>query len=311
MLSFPVDDSFIPPVLRTLTRSLHELFDNVIKNPATARELAANPGKVLDNYGLTHYIAANDPVVETVIMATDPDLQKYAKNADYSLFMAQLKNKGYLTRLRKSKLREHFMAVFAKDQEQFVRYLKGIFDTTPAAISDAQAKPERINRIVDLMQTGNGKSALQGLSSNPNEDQAEAGAVVAATVIAWIAVGVYTYLGVVSQLVVAINIGAWVTIHSRIAVNGPVLPRLDTDGGPSPSVVSERVRNVQRAALAATVLGRKDLAVQAIKEAIDTEIDAVISAAEQMGLISIPNKTRKLVVGEMKKMAKEAIGIGA
>lgn len=155
MLSIPLDDSFVPPGLRSLTRSLAALFDNVMGNPAVAKELAANPSQVLQNYGLSKYITANDPLVEAAVMAADPDIKTFAKNADYTLFMARLKDKGYITRSSKSKLREHFMAVFGKDQASFVRYLKGAFDSNPTATL-AKGKTERVNRIFDLIQQGKG-----------------------------------------------------------------------------------------------------------------------------------------------------------
>jgi hypothetical protein len=201
---------------------------------------------------------------------------------------------------------------------------KTIFDKNPTSIPAAQARSERINRIVDLLEDRNGHRPLAGVAKVNIGDGEETPMVVAAAVaVAYIAVVAVTYVVAASQVGVVLNVGVVATAWTQVAVwgaggggEGPYIPR---DPGTDPrdlktrseQAVAENIRNMQRTAFAASFFGRKDLAVEAVKKVIDKELIAMLEAAEQLDLIKFPTGNKKLIVSELKKLCHDAIGIGA
>lgn len=93
-------------------------------------------------------------------LSHSPTLGELVKNADYDAFLAALKTKKLMKRLSKSKLTNYYYEFFQRDQENFNKVFKQIFDGSPNGLSSSHARSQRINRIIDLMQDGTGNKAF-------------------------------------------------------------------------------------------------------------------------------------------------------
>lgn len=322
LLSLPMDSSFVSPSLRDLTNALSALFSNVRTNQSVAKDLIENPKKVLDSYGLSEYITPDDPIVEAVRMSTDRELSNFIKNADYRTFMTKLKAKGYLSKLSKSKLRQHYLALLSTDQQSFAKYLKPYFDSNLVSSSSSQAGSERLNRIIDLLQEGTGKKFVEQFSNaastkkfgddeSPYPDPGGDPEFAAVGALVYIAAGVITYVAVISQAAVAVNVVAAVSVVTKLAVWGAGNEPSSMSVSSEKTAAHESIRNMQRSAIAASLSGRKDLMIESIKTTINQEIEAVFWAAEQAGIIKLPSKKRTEVMREAKLLVLQAVGIGS
>lgn len=364
-LSIPLDESGISPSLRTITRSVMALFGNAMSDTTVAKNIADDPAMVLKQYGLENFIKKDDPLIYAAKMASDTEMHALVANADYRTFMSELRARGYLAPLRRSGLRAHYMKVLHKDQKSFTKYLKTMVAANPTSLTDAHMRSERVNRIIDLVQSdqtsgvvkrliiggvitdeyddSGGDNGGGGGGGDPGGDWGGGGdpggdwggggdpggdwgggadpgdpyAVAAVVALAYIAVVAYVYVVAASQVAVGLNVAAYVTAWTKIAVW--------TDGG-SPAIVGEspatdssaartavelNVRNLQRMSMAASIYGRKDLVIEGMRAELDKELLAMVSAAEEIGIIAFPAGSRKKVITELKKLCRESVGLGA
>lgn len=313
LLTLPLGDA-VPASVRTLTQAISTLFARINTDPKLAKALVKDPAAVLKEYGLDKYINANDPLVETLKVAVDQELVDAVKGADYDSFIATLQTKGILKRLSKSKLRDYYFQAFSADQENFKKYFKQIFDANPNGVADAQARSQRINRIVDLMQGG-----MPQKSSTPqpsiyvegSEYDVEYG-VVGAVALAVVAVVAATYVIAAVNVGVGVNVVAIVSVSLKLAVFGDQDPEAfgevtSVSGGDK--IISERISHLQRASMAAKLSGRPDLALESLKRTVTEDLDAMVRAAERAKLIALPRMQRAQIMFELEKLCLESVGI--
>lgn len=77
----------------------------------------------------------------------------------------------------------------------------------------------------------------------------------------------------------------------------------------SDKVVADRISNLQIASMAANLGGRSDLALDVVKSTIADDLDAMVSAAEQAGLLTLPKVQREAIMFELHKLCLESVGI--
>ena len=267
-LTLPLDETGITPSLRAVTRSVMSLFGTAISDPDVAQTIASDPELALKHYGLTGLITSDDPLLQAAKLVSDADLQQLMAEADYKTFMHELKARGYLVPLRKSKLRQHYVKLLSNDQKSFTKYLKNIFDKNPASLTDTQKRSERVNRIIDLMHPGGGVATPTlvdnggGYYDDPwfggggggggggyydpgyggggggyydpgyggGGGGYDPGYGVAAVVsVVYIAVAAYVYVIAASQAAVGLNVAVVVTAWTKLAVWGDSnIPRVGT-----------------------------------------------------------------------------------
>lgn len=312
LLTLPINDAF-PSSLRSLTQSLTTLFIRLNSDPTLIEALAKDPGLVLKEYGLNKFVDARDPLVDVLKLSIDPELIKLVKKSDYNSFMEALREKGLLKDLSKSKLRQHYYKAFSQDQENFNKYLKQIFDTNPRGIASSHVRSQRINRIIDLMQDGTDQTAFSAPTyARDGEGESPEMGVVGAFALAVVAVVAATYVVAVVNVAAAVNIGSIVSVVTRLAIWGWEEPaRIDALGAvdQSDKVVAARINNLQIASMAANLGGRNDLALDVVKSTITEDLDAMVSAAEQAGLLTLPKVQREAIMFELHKLCLESVGI--
>lgn len=311
LLSIPIDDSFITPTLKNVTESISKLFYLASSDRTFATRLSHDPVKILHEFGLESYISPVDPLLDALRISAEPDLKQFLEQADYRSFMAQLKSKGLLQRLSRTKLKDFYVARLKEDQSIFDKYLKGIFENPSVRLTDKETRPYRVNKILSLIEQGTGKKILTTADSGNSTTSEEA--VAAAVTVLYIAIGAITYVVAATQVIAALNVGTIVNLATRLSVTTNVY-------NPARSVVGQTkdtdefsdikaLRNLQVTSFAAEISGRKDIVAETLRRTVNDEINAVIAAAEEIGLINFPRGTRVQIINEMKKLVHESVGL--
>lgn len=159
--------------------------------------------------------------------------------------------------------------------------------------------------------------------------------VAVAVVAVVIAAIVVIYISVGTNLTIAINVGVVVAVAVTVISTDPE-PRLaskpknmlaeDVDikskikadralasrillGKRIQALDPQMMQDTERAARVALILGQGQFMADASRQLIHEEIDAFVSAAEELKIIAIPAETRKLVMDSMKRLAIRTAGL--
>lgn len=314
LLTLPIDDSAIPPQIKGVTRAMMELFSRISEEPSFANAFFRNPTKILFEYRLNDLIDSNDPMIDALRLAADPSMKEFMRTADYKSFMSQLKSQGFLYRPSKSKLKGFYIDVLTKDQNSFDRYVKNLIKKAPNELLDSVGKNQRINKIIDILQLG-GRAVPLDNSLQVSPENSES-AVIPVTVLAYIAAAVYVYVVAAANAGVAINAAVVITAVLWVAVSVfgfdpeaslTSATNLETSKKP----LGQNLRDMQRIQLATNIYGRKDLMLEALTNGMAKEMEAMIAAAEQVGILRLQSGTRKLLLKELKLLSLETLGLGA
>lgn len=279
--------------------------------PAAAT-FATDPEAALRQFGLQGTIAADDPVMTLTRAVADPALRQAARTMDYLTFLRELSRRGVIRTLDYSPLIRRLRDVIAADHESFVRAFERLASGEPR-LRDLIDRADRLNALLSSAESQRCATALTppfgaAAASLPPDAPTRAQvapqcSVAAAACLAYVAVGVYVYAGVAAHAAVVLNLALIASIATQIGVfvNQP---------RNAPMSGEEQVqRDLRRAATAAELLGRRDLAVETVRRAVDAQLEGIVSAATDMGLLRISEAQRADFMRQLRRLGYEAAGV--
>lgn len=301
LLRISLTEAGLPVELHDMLSKLGALWADIDAGGKLSQVFATNPSAALQQAGLSGQIDVNDPVISLMAISMDADMRAKARSLDYRGFMKELRDRGVISRTRaSSEARRRIQQVINRDYESF----KTEFDKMMAAaphVREAIEKNDRINALLETMDTTNAGSVLAypfgtGRAASPPGDQFEANLVIPVVAIVVIVISV----GVVFTVALAAAITTGVVAVTTVTVGGggcgggrdPSCPVLH---GPGTTPIHQRAqlqRDTRRAAVVADMLGRGDLATEAARRDITTQVTAAADAAIELGLIKIPQGRR-------------------
>jgi hypothetical protein len=314
LLRLSLARSGAPVEIQGTLERLARLWSEIDAGGTQASRFAANPEIVLREAGLATAIPPDDPIIGVWRVSMDPTLRQMASSLDYSAFLAELRKRGLIESLEASAVVRQMRDAISADFGAFVRMFEGVLRAHP----QARAVIEKTDRLNALLESA-GPPACDGALASPF-GRVSAGStppiapgggqvhpqctVAAAACLVYVAVGVYVYAGVVANLAVSINLGFAISVAIRFAA---FITRTQPFAAAGP--VSQSQRDLRRAAAVAQLLGRRDLVVETVRNAIDAQLAAVMAAAREHGMLRVPAANEAEFARQLRALAYEAVGV--
>jgi hypothetical protein len=327
VMRLPLSGAQIPPSTLDDINRYQRLWSAVFTDAATRADFRRNPGVYLRRQGLpATVLSIDDHEVRLMQALADDEVLATSMSGDYAAFLARLKELGLVQRSPPSNLKH--------------RVMEAMRQNLPEIQSTARALAEQNDDayLRDLLESQELRYLYTQLT--PSIEQVAVAAVPVA-----IAAIVVTYISVAVGVTVAIMAGVYISIAVSMGVvaSGGCFNTLDlgyqvasAENGPLTAATSrtaqrreidhamatriligkrllalapEQLREAQVISRTARLLNNDAFVLEANRQLVRDEIGAFVEAAEEVGLISVPQDTRPAVIKAMEQLALRAAAL--
>lgn len=327
-LRLSLTEANIPVGLWSDLSSLGTLWERVLTDPEEKTQFQRDPGGYLESRGVPRGIlTAQDQEVKMLIAICNEDVLRSSIRGDYKEFLTKLSALGVVKSGPPSVLKARAIEALRNDSTKFSEHIKQLAAST------------NNRQFNSLLSTNEIKYIYSQIA--PSVDQVAVAAVPVA-----IAAIVVVYVSVATTVTVAILAGVYVSVAVSTAITASGGHASSTKhewpmfAGPPSGIItsqtaqSERVTQADKEFVERALIGKRMLALdparladaqktariakmlkqdafvlEANRQLIRDEIDAFISAAEELDLIKIPVATRTHVLDAMKQLSIRTAGL--
>ncbi|MEB0141091.1 MULTISPECIES: hypothetical protein [unclassified Undibacterium] len=327
-LRLSLSEANIPTGLWNDLSSLGSLWERILTDPEEKALFKRDPGSYLESRGIPRNIlASQDQEVKMLTALCNDDVLSSAIQGDYKQFLSMLTSLGVVSARPPSALKERAIQALRGDATN-TEYTRRLTTATDGAQFQKRLKQNELQYIYSQVA--------------PNSDQAAVVAIpvaIAAIVVAYISVATSITVAILAGVYISVAVSVAITVgggHSRnagdqwplfagppqsgvITAKTPQSARqMQTDrefaervliGKRMLALDPTRLVNAQETARIAKLLKQDAFVLEANRQLIRDEIDAFISAAEELNIIKIPSSTRTHVLDAMKQLSIRAAGL--
>ncbi|CAJ0712971.1 hypothetical protein LMG6871_00606 [Ralstonia edaphis] len=324
-LHLVLDTSTLPPAISGAFASFGRVWDQVLTNANEKTLFQRDPAAYLKRHGIPESIlGARDQEVRLLLALCDERVLSASIRGDYVGFLSELSRLAVTHPTTPSVLKRRVLDVLRGSRPTFRRGA-GVHAVDAESVS-ALATDEELKFIYSQIA--------------PSIDQ-----VAVASIPVAIAAIVVMYVSVATNVTVAILAGVYVSVAVAVAVaasggaNCGLLPDTLFAGpmtAPIPKGTSRsdaqravehafaeralmakrmlaldptRFASAQQTARLARLLNQDEFVLETNRQLVRDEVDAFVAASEQMGILSIPEETRKSVVEAMQNISLRAAAL--
>lgn len=308
----------VPTALWKKLRSIGGLWQKVLFDPEERAKFQAAPKLYLSEKNIDQaFLTSDDNNVKLLISVLDPDVNRFAMEGDYTSFLAALERQGLFSNACSNNLTVVLNDILDKEDALFSEVLNLSGNDVNKASIDELKNSDSFRMLTEML-LNKDIHALSG-------DGAVTQAVVVAGVVAVIAVIAAVYVSVGTTLTVGITAGFAISlaVMTAITVNGgPVRPNEMLD---SIVVARGKMRDIstfedlllfddnlknktEHASRVATILGSKAMYRSNIQHTLALELDAILDASEQAGIVNFGSNKSKVHAALHQLVCEAAIG---
>ncbi|MEM9388173.1 MAG: hypothetical protein AAGA68_24185 [Pseudomonadota bacterium] len=267
-----------------------ELWANVLLDADETKKFRADPDQYLLDAGIDpSLMVSSHSEVQVLRAITDQGVLEAAAKGDYQLFAQTLRD-TLSTHPVPSVLKWNLVQYFERNRKQIEGTIQRI-----KARADALGEPIEgdVESLTDLRR-------LQQLVGMPLQGT---GISEVSVLIDFV---VNVNFGVISIAAVLVLVVAGAGVIVAIDIPGPISDKMNNRLA---NLDPELIRDFDQAVQVAAMLGQENFIVDAAKEVIDVETEAVLDAFQEVGIVQIDEKDRAEAVALLQKFSYQRAGL--